>query len=73
MPVESPSRPPLPPEIANRQLLSMNQVSAIMGVHRHTIQRMMNRKENRLPSLKIGGHRRFRLDKLIKWIDKHEE
>lgn len=73
MPIESPAIPALSPEIASRRLLSMNEVSTFMKINRHTIRRMMNRKDNPMPSLKIGGNRRFRLDKLLKWIDRHEE
>jgi excisionase family DNA binding protein len=69
MPVSEPIK--LPRELAVRQLLSIPQLAAMTGFDRMTIHRMIKRKE--IPSLKIGYSRRFRLDKILRWLDKYED
>ncbi len=63
----------LPPEVQPHQLLSRGQLSRLLAISRTTAYRMINRQKDPIPSVKIGGQRRFRLDKLLKWLDTQEE
>lgn len=43
-----------------------------MSISRTTVNRMLRVKKGP-PSVKISGQRRFRLDKLLEWLDMQEE
>ncbi len=62
----------LPPSLVPYQLLSKRQVCNLMSISRTTVNRMLRVKKGP-PSVKISGQRRFRLDKLLEWLDMQEE
>lgn len=58
--------------IANR-LLSPSEVQEILGVGKTSLYSLIKSKKDPIPSIKIGKNRRFKLDKLLWWIEKHEQ
>jgi predicted DNA-binding transcriptional regulator AlpA len=63
----------LPDVFYQRRLLSSEEVENHMGISRTTLWRLMKRKKNPLPSFKIGRNTKFKLDKVLWWIDNNEE
>lgn len=59
--------------VVGNRLLSAPEVQQILGVGKSTLYGLLRSKKDPIPSIKIGKNRRFKLDKLLWWIDKHEE
>lgn len=59
-------------EKVHARLLSATQVQGILGVSRTTLYTFLKGKDP-IPSFKFGKSRRFSLDKLNWWIEKHEQ
>lgn len=64
--------PPMPAAFYENRMLTTFQLREMLGVSRASMYRLLRNKKDPLPSYKIGGHRRFKLDKVIWWIEKHE-
>lgn len=62
---------PLPEGIAQGRMLSVRETCAYLGVCRRTLFEMTFRYKPslRLPSYKIGRHRRYKYDDLHWWIE----
>jgi excisionase family DNA binding protein len=61
----------LPKELQHSRLLSTKQAQEMLGVGKVTLFKMLRNKKDPLPSFKIGRLRKFRLDQLTWYIDKH--
>jgi excisionase family DNA binding protein len=57
--------------VVMQKLLTVADVSAILGLSRVTIYDLI--KRDGLPTLKINGARRIHPDKLKSWIEQHNE
>ena len=71
-----PTDPAVLPESARGcRLLSGREARAFLGVSKRKLWEMTLRYKgsDRLPSYKIGGSRKFRLDQLLWYIDTHQE
>ena len=53
------------------EMLTTNEVAAILKKHPVTIRRMVNRKKNPLPCRRIGGTLRFWPQEINDWIERH--
>ncbi len=62
-----------PDAFYDSRLLSTRQAQEMLGVGKVTLFRMLRNKKDPLPSCKIGRLRKFSLDKLLWWIEKHAE
>lgn len=58
-------------EIDPRSMLTPADVQKILRVSKPTLYSYLRGKDP-IPSYKIGKHRRFNLEKLLWWIEKHE-
>jgi predicted DNA-binding transcriptional regulator AlpA len=55
------------------RLLSPRQVQAMFGISKRKLYDMLASKgEKKIPSLKLGKARKFRLDKILWWLEKLE-
>lgn len=63
----------LPDAFYESRLLSCRQVQDMMGISKGTLFNLLRNKKDPFPSVKIGRNRKFKLDKVLWWIDKHEE
>lgn len=55
------------------KLLSCAQVQGLLGISKTSLFNILRDKKDPIPSFKIGKNRKFKLDKVLWWIDKHEE
>lgn len=62
-----------PDAFFDSRLLSRKQVLAMLGISQTTLTRMLNNKRDAIPSIKLGASRKFQLDKVLWWIEKHEQ
>lgn len=62
-----------PESVVGNRLLSPREVQEILGVGKTTLYGLLQSKKDPIPSIKIGNSRRFKLDKLLWWIEKHEQ
>ncbi len=62
-----------PEAVVGNRLLSAPEVQEILGVGKSTLYALLKSKKDPIPSIKIGKNRRFKLDKLLWWIEKHEQ
>lgn len=69
----SSTEPPLPAAFYENRMLTFKQTEEMLGVKKAKLFRLLNDKKDPLPSYKIGGSRKFKLDKLIWWIEKQEQ
>lgn len=63
----------LPEAFYNGRLLSTKQAQEMLGVGKVTLFKMLRNKSDPLPSFRVGRLRKFKLDQLLWWIDKHAE
>jgi excisionase family DNA binding protein len=63
----------MPDAFQQSRLLSVRQAQEMLGVSKKTIHRLLGNKTDPIPSVKIGHSRKFQLDKLLWWIEKHEQ
>jgi excisionase family DNA binding protein len=61
---------PLPPAASIARLLSVQQACEMLGKSRITIWRLMKRKVDPLPAVRVGRNPMFPLDKVLWWIEK---
>lgn len=61
-----------PALVVSNRLLSAPEAQEILGVGKSTLYGLLRSKKDPIPSIKIGKNRRFNLDKLLWWIEKHE-
>ena len=59
--------------IEQNRLLSPVDVQGILGISKRTLYTFLKSKKDPIPSIKIGNSRRFKLDKLMWWVEKHEQ
>lgn len=59
----------LPPQAAEVRLLSTKQVQEMLGVGKTTLHHLTFAKKNPLPSLLLGSARKYRIDKVLWWIE----
>lgn len=62
----------LPAAFYDSRLLTVKQLEEMMGIKKSAIYNLLRNKTDPIPSVKIGKHRRFKLDKVLWWIEKHE-
>ncbi len=62
-----------PELIEGNRLLTAPEVQEILGVGKSTLYSLLKSKKDPIPSIKIGNSRRYKLDKLLWWIEKHEQ
>lgn len=65
--------PKMPAAFYESRLLSSRQAAEMLGVSKMTLWRFTQDKKDPIPSVKIGHNRKFKLDKLLWWIEKHEQ
>jgi excisionase family DNA binding protein len=63
----------MPDAYKDSRLLSTEEAQKLLGVSRGTLYALINNKKNPIPTFKIGHFRKFKLDKLLWWIDKQEQ
>jgi excisionase family DNA binding protein len=64
---------PLPDNAYAARLLSGRQISSMLGISKRKLYTMISAKgDNKIPSLKLGKARKFRLDKILWWLEKLE-
>lgn len=63
----------LPDAVHDNRLLSVSDVQEMLAIGKSTLYSLLRSKKDPIPSIKIGKNRRFKLDKLIWWIEKHEQ
>lgn len=68
-----PTEAPLPAAFYENRMLTFKQTEEMLGVKKAKLFKLLKDKKNPLPSYKIGGSRKFKLDKLIWWIEKQEQ
>lgn len=61
------------PTVQANRLLSGREVQGILGIGKSALYAILRSKKDPIPSFKIGKSRRFKLDKLMWWIEKHEQ
>lgn len=54
-------------------MLNVKQVQEMLGVEKAKLYRLLGDKNDPIPSYKIGGSRKFKLDRVIWWIEKQEQ
>lgn len=59
--------------VVGNRLLCGPEVQEILGISRSMLNNLIRNKKDPIPSIKIGKSRRFKLDKLMWWIEKHEQ
>jgi excisionase family DNA binding protein len=62
----------LPEAFYDNRLLSTAQTQEMLGVSRVTLFKMLHRKNDPLPSYRVGRLRKCKLDELVWWISKHQ-
>lgn len=63
----------LPDAFHDSRLLSCRQAQEMLGLSKSSLYRLLLSKKDPIPSVKIGRIRKFKLDKLLWWIEKHEQ
>lgn len=63
----------MPDAFYESRLLSSRQTQEMLGVSKMTLWRLLQNKKDPIPSVKIGHKRKFKLDKLLWWIEKQEQ
>ncbi len=63
----------LPEAFQQSRLLSCRQAQEMLGISKASLFRLLAIKNDPIPSVKIGRARKFKLDKLLWWIEKHEQ
>lgn len=63
----------IPDAFQDSRLLSRNQVCDMLGVSIVTLHKLINSRKDPIPTVKIGHMRRFKLDQVIWWIEKHQQ
>lgn len=63
----------LPRAAGEVRLLSTKQVQEMLGVGKTTLYHLTFRTKNPLPSLTVGAARKYRLDKVLWWIENRGE
>ena len=58
-------------EALNRLTLGPGEAARALGVSENTLRRWM--REERLPYARVGGRILIRVDRLLDWIDVHQE
>ena len=65
-------RLPDPDAVAgSSELLTAKQAGKYLGMSHATMYRHLNNRKDPLPSFKIGQSRKFRVDQLNWWLEKH--
>lgn len=59
----------IPESIQGHQFLSATDIMNLLKVSRGTLYNLMFRKDNPLPSVRIGKSRRFPFDKVKVWME----
>lgn len=62
--------PPVQAEAAGPLLLTVVQVGEQLALSESTVRDLINRRDDPLPSVKIGTARRIRRDDLVAWLDR---
>lgn len=62
-----------PAMVVSNRLLTGPEAQEILGIGKSTLYSLLRSKKDPIPSIKIGKTRRFKLDKLLWWIEKHEQ
>jgi excisionase family DNA binding protein len=63
----------LPAAYYDSRMLSTKQAQEMLGVGKVTLFKMIRNKADPLPSYKVGRLRKFKLDALLWWIEKHAQ
>ena len=63
----------VPEAYLDSRLLSTDEAQKLLGISRGTLYALINNKKDPIPTFKIGHFRKFKLDKLLWWIDKQEQ
>lgn len=63
----------LPAAFHESRMLSRKQVQEMLGIKKAAFFRLLKNKKDPFPRYKIGGRLKFKLDKVIWWIEKQEQ
>jgi predicted DNA-binding transcriptional regulator AlpA len=59
----------LPPNVYDRRLLSGKQVCELLNIKRTALYLLGKRTSDPIPSIMIGGRRRYQAEKVLWWIE----
>ncbi len=62
-----------PTVVQEFRMLTPVQVQKMLGIGKTTLYALIKRRKDPIPSQKIHKSRRFRIDKLMWWIEKQEQ
>lgn len=62
-----------PETFRQNRLLSFEEAREFFGVGKGKFYQMISAKKDPVPSIKIGKLYKFQLDKLLWWVEKHEQ
>lgn len=55
--------------LAQSRMLSLDEVMKFLKISKSSLYRLMRRSKHPIPTVKLGKHRRYPLDKVRSWIE----
>lgn len=62
-----------PEAFQQNRLMSFDEARKFLGLGKGSMYKLIASKKDPIPSLKIGRLHKFQLEKLLWWIEKHEQ
>lgn len=62
-----------PEAFRQNRLLSFEEARAFLGLGKGTMYKLLASKKDPVPSVKLGRLYKFQMEKLLWWIEKHEQ